>query len=264
MTRYRQAVLGGTFDRLHVGHEALLGTAFRVGRNVAIGLTTDAFVRAHPKPDGEPLQPYAVRHRRLVAWLRRRYPRRTWRVVPIDDPFGGSVLPGVDVLVVSADTVRGGRAVNRERRRRGLPPVPVVVVPLALADDLLPIASRRIRSGTIDRAGRRRSRVHVRLLLSEPRDRGPASRALRSVFPRAVVDVVVGVRPGKEGQPQVGPADLTVSVVRRPSGGWRVEERSLLVRLPSRVVEGRSPGRLESGVRTLLRPARGTVPPEPF
>jgi pantetheine-phosphate adenylyltransferase len=179
--------MGGTFDRLHVGHAALLSTAFHTGRTVSIGLTTRRFLAEHPKPGAARIQPYSVRHRTLLRWLAARYPRSRWTVVPLGNPFGGSVADGVDALVVSADTKGGGRAVNAERRRRGRTAIPVVVVPLVLADDLRPISSRRIRSGEIDRAGRRRTGIRVGLAVEDDGDRRLSTTGIRRVFPRARV-----------------------------------------------------------------------------
>ena len=180
-------VLGGTFDHLHVGHEAMLSTAFRTGRRVAIGLTSAAYLAAHPKPRAGRIQNYAARRTTLARWLRARYPERRWTIVPISDAFGGSVEAGVRALVVSADTVDGGRAVNAERRRLGRRPVPIRVVPLVLADDLRPVSSRRVRSGEIDRNGRRISRIRVEVRAGRRSDRAAAEKALGRAFPHVVV-----------------------------------------------------------------------------
>lgn len=208
-----RVVLGGTFDHLHVGHEALLAAALRAGPRVAIGLTTDAYLAQHPKPDAGRIQPYTVRRRALARWLGARYPRSRWTVVPIADAFGGSVEDGVDALVVSAETIEGGRAVNRERRRRGRRAVPVLVVPLVLADDLRPVSSRRIRAGEVDRNGRTTRPFGVGLVVQVPKDRPGVMRAVRRAFPRA------RVRLGS--WPSVAPSGLrsASSVARRSARG---------------------------------------------
>ena len=41
MKKYGKVCLGGTFDRIHIGHEKLLKMAFEVGEEVIIGLTSD-------------------------------------------------------------------------------------------------------------------------------------------------------------------------------------------------------------------------------
>ncbi|HXQ48788.1 MAG TPA: pantetheine-phosphate adenylyltransferase [Thermoplasmata archaeon] len=270
MRRFGRAVLGGTFDRLHIGHEALLETAFRVGRTVAIGLTSARYLADHPKPDRAPLQSYATRRRNLVAWLRRRHPGAEWTVVPLHDRLGGSVARGVGVLVVSADTSQGGKAVNAERRRRGLPPVRIERVPLALADDLRPVASRRIRAGTIDRRGRRHAPIRVELTASDPSDARTATRAIRVAFPRSVV-VAPTTRtrpepraPGRNPAVPPPPVELWVGVDRSPAGGWRVVVRSPYVRLDPVRIPGTRPSELARGLRRVLRPSSRGPPRESF
>jgi pantetheine-phosphate adenylyltransferase len=261
--RPRLAVLGGTFDHLHVGHHALLTTAFRSGEMVAVGITTDRFLREHPKPLAGRIQSYPARRAALVRWLRAHYPSREWRVTPLEDPFGGSVGPGVGVLVVSGDTQRGGRAVNRERRRLGRPPVPVVVVPLVLADDLEPVSSRRIRAGEVATDGRRLTPMRVALATGDSRDRGAVERAVLTVFPQARItwEPVAESSPSRSSSTLSGrplrprPAyELAVRVSRRRAGGWSVVERSTRVRLRPRPIRGSRPTDLERGLVTLLRP----------
>jgi cytidyltransferase-like protein len=147
------AVLGGTFDHLHIGHRALLAIAFQRAREVKIGLTSDRFARSEKKPLPRRVQSYATRRRNLRAFLRKRFPHRAWTVVSLNDPWGGSVGPGVDLLVLSEETRRAARPINAERRRRGLAPLRVAVVRLVRAEDGRPIASRRIREGEIDAEG---------------------------------------------------------------------------------------------------------------
>lgn len=258
MPRSPVAVLGGTFDRLHVGHAALLATALAVGHTVAVGLTTAAYLRAHPKPDGGRIQAYAVRRRALARWLRRHAPAARWRIVPLENRFGRSIEDGIDVLVVSADTAGGGAAVNRERRRLGRPRIPVVVVPLVLADDLLPVSSRRIRAGTIDRHGRRRSPLAVGLAAA-PSDRAAAVRGVRDVFPSARIRAVP-LPPGRSARARAVRAaerarrghDLGVAVVRAGAGRWWFAERSAAVALSPRP----GTGALRAGVARRLRPGR--------
>jgi len=264
LRRFRLAVLGGTFDHLHVGHQALLASAFRVGDEVAVGVTTDRFVSHHPKPIPRRIQPFAVRRAALVRWVRRNFPRRKWWVVPLESPFGRSVDPGVDTLVVSHDTLAGGRAVNRERRRLGRAPLPLVVVPLALADDLEPVSSRRVRAGSIGTDGRRLARIRVAIAADDPRDQAAAERAVRRVFSQVhLVRGAVSRRPrgsvvGGKGRGRASraaaPPDLSLRVTRRRPAGWTAIERSRRVRLRPRTIPGSRPADLEAGIVALLRP----------
>jgi pantetheine-phosphate adenylyltransferase len=248
-------VLGGTFDHLHAGHEALLATAFRAGRSVAIGLTTGRYLRGHPKPDERRIQPYAVRRRRLARWLAARYPRARWTIVPISDAFGGSVEEGVAGLVVSADTIGGGRAVNAERARRGRRPVPILVVPLVLADDLRPVSSRRIRSGEIDRDGRRTAPISVEIATNAPADRAALVAGVRRAFPRARVR-----RPGSTGAGRArrtaASAEFVLRARRVRAGEVLVTLATPQVALRAVRVAARSPGALAGGVASLIRGSR--------
>src|SRR5438445_13831795 len=160
-----QVVLGGTFDILHKGHEALLRAAFE-GRpeRVLIGLTTDRFARESRSR----VNPYAARERTLKGFLA----ARMWgpmELEPIDDSYGpADDLPDLDVIVVSAERHPVAIALNETRAAKGLRPLEIRAVPMVLAQDGLPIASRRIRAGVIDRTGRRLTPLRVRVGTDNP------------------------------------------------------------------------------------------------
>src|SRR3989442_1420999 len=143
-----RVAMGGTFDVLHAGHEALLDAAFALGGEVFIGLTTDAMaLQGRGK-----VSPYTLRKQRLEAWLKKRG-YKGWTIGPLEDPYGPAVSEPFDAIVVSEDREGVAKALNEERTRRGLPPLAIHVVPMVLAEDDAPIASRRIRAKEIDRKG---------------------------------------------------------------------------------------------------------------
>ncbi|MGP8073819.1 MAG: pantetheine-phosphate adenylyltransferase [Thermoplasmata archaeon] len=265
MPRFRHVVLGGTFDRFHAGHEALLATAFRVGARVSVGITSDRFLAAHPKPSAAGIQPYTTRARAVRRWVSLRFPGRIWAVVAINDGIGGAAAEGVDALVVSRETISGGRAVNAERRRLGRAAVPLVVVPLVLAEDLRPVSSRRIRAGEIDGRGRRRVRLSIGLGVEDDRDRPVAIRAIRRAIPRSTVTW----EPGPARLPSTSSArakalatgalrdhDLSVGVARRSPRGWALVERSREIVLSPRELATTGSAALGRAVEALVRPAR--------
>src|SRR3989442_7698245 len=170
-----RVVLGGTFDILHEGHEALLRAAFE-GRpaEVLIGLTTDRFARESRTR----VNSYSVRERNLKRLLATRRWRPA-RIEPIDDAYGpADDFPDLDVLVVSAERYAVAVALNGARTAQGLRPLEIRAVPMALAQDGLPIASRRIRAGLIDRTGRRLKPLRVSVGTDNP----VKVRATRRVF----------------------------------------------------------------------------------
>ncbi|HTT16994.1 MAG TPA: pantetheine-phosphate adenylyltransferase [Thermoplasmata archaeon] len=265
MRPFRSVVLGGTFDRLHVGHEALLATAFRLGDHVAIGLTSRAFLAEHPKPAGTRIGSPAARRRALERWLAARYPARRWTIVPIDDRFGSSADAPADALVVSVDTMEGGRAVNRERARRGHPPLALVPVPLVLADDLEPVSSRRIRAGAIDRNGRRVGPVAVGVAVRGEVPEAAVRAGIRRAFPRARL-FFARPRRGPPSDPRrlaldaARTRDVGLGMVARRSGGWAVAVRGRHVTIGPFRLYGASAAALERSLAGLLR----APPPSPL
>ena len=66
-TKFKKVVLGGTFDKLHKGHHALICKAFEVGDQVLIGLSTDNFIKTRRKKHA--VAPYDERIRELQKFL---------------------------------------------------------------------------------------------------------------------------------------------------------------------------------------------------
>jgi len=148
---YRTVATGGTFDRLHRGHEALLSKSFEVGEKVVIGVTSDDFARREGK---RPEQTYSERVARLRHYLDREYPGRVYAISRLDDYFGpGIASEEVEAIVVSAETARRVGIANELRAAKGFPPLKVVTVDFVSAEDGKPISSTRIRAGEIDEGG---------------------------------------------------------------------------------------------------------------
>lgn len=171
--------LGGTFDILHAGHEALLGKAFELGdEGVIIGITSDRMASAS-RPDVNPL---AVRKRNLEALLRRRKWRRS-RISVLEDIAGPAAYEeDIDAIVVTPETAPSADRINEERQRRGHRAMDVVLVPMALAEDGARISSRRIRAGEIDRQGRMRRPLVVHVGSTNRVKVAATKRAFSSVF----------------------------------------------------------------------------------
>jgi pantetheine-phosphate adenylyltransferase len=186
----RIAVLGGSFDHLHVGHRALLSAGFAAADRVGIGLTTDGYLTRNPKPLGRRIEPLARRRRNLERYLLRNWSPSRWWIVPLEDSWGRSVDPGVDVLVASKETAASADAVNRERHRRGLPPLRVVLVDLVLGDDGLPVSSRRIRAGLINANGHREVPLAVSAIGFRAAEVSRLTGAIHVVLPKVRIRLV--------------------------------------------------------------------------
>lgn len=151
--------LGGTFDVIHEGHKKLLDLTFSLGIPVLIGLTSDRYAKKGRKK----VNTHGIRKRNLEAYLKRKKYRK-YELISIDDSYGPSVSKDdLDVIVVSEGTVSRARRINRIREGRGMRALKVIVVPFVLAEDSVPISSRRIRNGDIDASGRMKRPLVVRV-----------------------------------------------------------------------------------------------------
>lgn len=169
--------LGGTFDVIHEGHKKLLDLSFSLGIPVLIGLTSDRYAKKGRKK----VNTHAVRKRNLEAYLKRKKYGK-YELVSIGDSYGPSVhMNDLDVIVVSEGTVRRARRINKIREGRGMKSLKVIVVPFVLADDSVPISSRRIRNGDIDAGGRMKRPLVVRVG-SKNRNKVAAAKKVFSRF----------------------------------------------------------------------------------
>lgn len=141
--------LGGTFDKIHTGHKALLSKAFEIGDEVLIGLTSDEM--AHSKSYS--VSPYEARRTNLVNYLTSAG-FSNFDVVGIDDPFGPARTEHIDAIVVSEETRSTADELNKVRVNSGLSPLQVVQIDMVLAEDCVPISSSRVRLGEIDGRGK--------------------------------------------------------------------------------------------------------------
>ncbi|MDI3476227.1 MAG: pantetheine-phosphate adenylyltransferase [Thermococcaceae archaeon] len=150
--KYRKVVVGGTFDRLHLGHKALLRKAFEVGEIVYVGLTADEMIRN--KPYAEKILPYELRLKDLIKFFEvNEY--KNYRVIKINSAIGfADKIKSLEAIVVSEETYKGALFVNRAREEKGLKPLEIVVIPIIRAQIGKKISSSLIRAGLIDPFGR--------------------------------------------------------------------------------------------------------------
>ena len=152
MGKFKRVVVGGTFYRLHKGHKALIKKALEVGEFVLIGLTTDEMAKKMIK--GHNVGDFEERRRGLEEFLREMGALGRVRVIPIDDPYGPTLVDGeIDAIVVSDETVKMAREINLLRQENGLKPLKIVVIGMVLAEDNLPISTERVLSGEITEDG---------------------------------------------------------------------------------------------------------------
>ena len=120
--RHKRVVLGGTFDRLHVGHKKLLSIAMQCAdEKVIVGVTSDVMLAN--KRNADKIEKLNVRLGRVKEFLANNsYVRAALQieVVVIHDPFGPTITEeNIDAIVCSSETLKGALATNTERAKRG-------------------------------------------------------------------------------------------------------------------------------------------------
>jgi pantetheine-phosphate adenylyltransferase len=145
----KKVILGGTFDILHKGHEALLKKAFELGK-VVIGLTSDKFAQKLKKRE---ITPFEERKKNLENFIRKNYAKKA-KIVKIDDVFGPALRENFDFIVVSKKTFKEAQKINQRRKKLGKKQLKIVRIDMVLGENGKPISGTRIKNGEIDAKGR--------------------------------------------------------------------------------------------------------------
>lgn len=144
--KYKKVAVGGTFDKFHEGHKKLLKTAFDIGNEVEIGVTSNAFGGLKGEIDS-----CKVRMNNLNSFFR---DKNNFTVTPLNDPHGTTISDkDFDAIVVSKETEATAIDINKIRVKKGMNPLDIIVVEYVLAEDGNPISSTRIRKGEINKKG---------------------------------------------------------------------------------------------------------------
>ena len=144
--KYNKVAVGGTFDKIHDVHKKILSTAFELGNQIEIGVTSDAFGGLKGDIDS-----CKTRMSNLNAFFS---DKSNFVVIPLNDPYGTTIHDeDFDAIVVSEETEPTAVKINEIRVSKGMKPLDIVVVSFVLAYDGNPISSTRIRSGEINQNG---------------------------------------------------------------------------------------------------------------
>lgn len=153
MNKFKKVAVGGTFDELHKGHKALLSTAFELGENVVIGLSSDELVSKMKKP--HVTASYIERQQGLKKWVSQQGWTTRVEIVPLYDAFGSSIKdPEIEALIVSQETTANAEKINERRCNAGLEPLQIFAITMVPSQNCGPISTTRIRRGEMDHEGR--------------------------------------------------------------------------------------------------------------
>ena len=143
---YEKVAVGGTFDKFHDGHKKLLSTAFELGNQIEIGVTSEEFGGLKGDIDS-----FEDRINYVKSFFS---DKSNFNVLSLDDPYGTTIFDeDFDAIVVSEETEPTAIKINEIRSSKGMDPLDIVVVSFVLAEDGNPISSTRIRCGEINKNG---------------------------------------------------------------------------------------------------------------
>jgi cytidyltransferase-like protein len=137
----KKVAVGGTFDILHKGHEALLKKAFSLGE-VHFGLTSDAYVKRKSRK----IKKLSERKNNLENLIKRKF-KGKYTFYKIEDKFGDTLKGDYDYIVVSPESVSAAKEINVKRKKLKKKPIEIVEVPFVLDKCGKPISSTRLAFG---------------------------------------------------------------------------------------------------------------------
>lgn len=169
---YKKAVVGGTFDHFHLGHQKLLDTAFEQSSHVTIGLTNPSMYQN--KLLADLIQEYAVRKERLELYLDEKGYQERAVIMSISDIYGNTLQEqDIEAIFVTEENLPNVDKINEKRREIGFSQIKKVLVSYVKDQQGENITSERIRKGDIDRDGFVYSTVFTKGILTLPESLRP-------------------------------------------------------------------------------------------
>lgn len=150
---FNHAVVGGTFDRFHKGHEKLIEIAAQNAKKITIGIATEELYK--DKLFAKQIEPFNYRKNNVGDFLKKNGWHEKSKLIGFSEFTGGADKNDeIDAIVVSRQTYQNALKINNLREKRGLTPLRIIIVDDVLASDGQLLSSERIRLGETDRKGK--------------------------------------------------------------------------------------------------------------
>jgi len=149
--KYSVVGLGGTFDHFHLGHQAFINFASRLGDQLIIGITADHLTSQ--KFFASSIEPLKVRVGSVKHFCHHQQIKAEIEI--IHDVYGSTLSEQspIQALVVTAETLSGAEKINQARQQLHLPTFPIISCALVKDDAGKDLHSERIRGGEVSRDG---------------------------------------------------------------------------------------------------------------
>ncbi|MFX0125732.1 MAG: hypothetical protein ACFFAE_19075 [Candidatus Hodarchaeota archaeon] len=146
MKQFTNVGLGGTFDRLHIGHKLFLDVAAHYGQFVHVGLISSSYLNKVQKDYHKIIQNFEIRQEAVESYLLNR--NTHCRITSIDNPGMDRNLASdakLAALVVSQETCSGANTINRLRVSKRKSKVTVILIPRVIRADGTLESSTKLR-----------------------------------------------------------------------------------------------------------------------
>lgn len=146
MKQFENVGLGGTFDRLHIGHKLFLDIAAHYGQFIHVGLISSNYLNKIHKNYLTIIQTFQIRQEEIESFLLKRDTR--CQITSINNPGMDRKLASdatFGALVVSQETCHQAITINRLRASKGKSKLTIIVIPRALRADGTLESSTKLR-----------------------------------------------------------------------------------------------------------------------
>ncbi|MBE0526654.1 MAG: pantetheine-phosphate adenylyltransferase [Candidatus Thorarchaeota archaeon] len=135
---------------MHEGHKHILRSAFKIGKQVAIGLTTDKMLQYKTKK--HLIQSFKERHEVIEEFIKTECDSERCSIFPIETTAGGAdKMEDLEALIISDEigVVQNAFDINQLRIDNGLKRYHIIIIPRVRTQDGRPLSSSRRRNGEI-------------------------------------------------------------------------------------------------------------------
>ena len=138
--------VGGTFDRLHKGHELLLEAAFTLGSFVHIGIASEELIRKSRKEFKNKIRSVNERKESVKQFIKHRNFEKPYRIQTLTHPFGITHTDSnMEAIVVSEETLPAVFEINEIRVQSQFKPLIIIIIPEVEDEAGIRITSTRKR-----------------------------------------------------------------------------------------------------------------------
>ena len=141
-------LVGGTFDRFHAGHRALIDYGLSKCQRLEVWLTSDQIAQAKDSR----IESWSERSQKFVESIAEESSRISIHILE-DEDGPAPWHENASAILCTPETLVGCKRINQMRQSNGLDSLEILNFEHVMGHDGKPISSSRIRKGEIDRDG---------------------------------------------------------------------------------------------------------------